>query len=67
MPATFTKGDLLHTEGLRAYAMASNARGTMGTGVAVAFKKRWPKLASELSARAAQGDPMCVFDGNWLA
>lgn len=56
MPATFTKGDLFHTEGLRAYALASNARGTMDAGVAVAFKKRWPKLATTLSARAAEGD-----------
>jgi len=55
MPATFAKGDLFGTEGLHAYALGSNARGTMDRGVAVAFKKRWPKLASELSARAAQG------------
>lgn len=55
MPATFTKGDLFGTEGLHAYALGSNARGTMDRGVAVAFKKRWPKLATELSARAANG------------
>jgi O-acetyl-ADP-ribose deacetylase (regulator of RNase III) len=55
MPATFAKGDLFSTEGLRAYALGSNARGTMDHGVAVAFKKRWPKLAAELSARAASG------------
>jgi O-acetyl-ADP-ribose deacetylase (regulator of RNase III) len=53
MPATFAKGDLFGTEGLQAYALGSNARGTMDRGVAVAFKKRWPKLATELSARAA--------------
>lgn len=55
MPATFTKGDLFGTEGLHAYALGSNARGTMDRGVAVAFKKRWPKLAAELSTRAANG------------
>jgi O-acetyl-ADP-ribose deacetylase (regulator of RNase III) len=55
VPATFTKGDLFHTEGLHAYALGSNARGTMDAGVAVAFKKRWPKLAAALSARAAEG------------
>jgi O-acetyl-ADP-ribose deacetylase (regulator of RNase III) len=54
MPATFAKGDLFSTEGLHAYALASNARGTMDKGVAVAFKKRWPKLALDLSARAAK-------------
>ncbi len=55
MPATFIKGDLFNTEGLHAYALGSNARGTMDGGVAVAFKKRWPKLAAALSARAAEG------------
>ncbi len=55
MPATFTKGDLFNTKGLHAYALASNARGTMDAGVAVAFKKRWPNLAVALSARAAEG------------
>lgn len=55
MPATFTKGDLFGTEGLHAYALGSNARGTMDRGVAVAFKKRWPQLATELGARAGNG------------
>jgi O-acetyl-ADP-ribose deacetylase (regulator of RNase III) len=55
MPATFTKGDLFSTEGLHTYALGSNARGTMDRGVAVAFKKRWPNLATELSARAKAG------------
>jgi len=55
MPATFTKGDLLGTDGLHAYALGSNAKGTMDSGVAVAFKKRWPKLAADLGARAANG------------
>ena len=55
MPATFVKGDLFGMEGLHAYALGSNARGTMDRGVAVAFKKRWPKLAEELSTRAAKG------------
>jgi O-acetyl-ADP-ribose deacetylase (regulator of RNase III) len=56
VPATFTKGDLFNTEGLHAYALGSNARGTMDSGVAVAFKKRWPNLATALSARAALRD-----------
>ena len=55
MPATFAKGDLFSTEGLHAYALGSNARGTMDRGVAVAFKKRWPNLATELSTRAKEG------------
>ena len=55
MPATFAKGDLFGTEGLHAYALGTNAKGTMDRGVAVAFKKRWPTLATELSTRAAKG------------
>ena len=55
MPATFSKGDIFSTEGLHAYALGSNARGTMDRGVAIAFKKRWPNLAAELSTRAANG------------
>jgi O-acetyl-ADP-ribose deacetylase (regulator of RNase III) len=55
MPATFAKGDLFGTEGLHAYALGSNARGTMDRGVAVVFKKRWPNVATELSTRAAKG------------
>jgi O-acetyl-ADP-ribose deacetylase (regulator of RNase III) len=55
VPATFTKGDLLNIEGLHAYALGSNARGTMDGGVAVAFKKRWPELATALNTRAAKG------------
>lgn len=68
MPATFTKGDLFNTEGLRAYALGSNARGTMDGGVAVAFKKRWPKLATTLSAAAkgglALGDVVAFSEGD---
>ena len=70
MPATFAKGDLFSTEGLHAYALGSNARGTMDRGVAVAFKKRWPKLATALSARAAEkgglalGDVVAFSEGN---
>jgi O-acetyl-ADP-ribose deacetylase (regulator of RNase III) len=57
MPATFTKGDLFGTQGLHAYALGSNARGTMDRGVAIAFKKRWPRLATELSTQAAERGP----------
>ncbi len=69
MPANFVKGDLFGTEGLRAYALGSNARGTMDRGVAVAFKKRWPKLATELGTRAANrglalGDVVAFSEGD---
>jgi O-acetyl-ADP-ribose deacetylase (regulator of RNase III) len=68
VPATFTKGDIFNTEGLRAYALGSNARGTMDRGVAVAFKKRFPKLAETLSAKATErslalGDVVAFSEG----
>ncbi|HEY1690866.1 MAG TPA: hypothetical protein VGG39_01815 [Polyangiaceae bacterium] len=69
MPATFVKGDLLNTDGLRAYAFGSNARGTMDAGVAVAFKKRWPGLEATLATRAAEkalalGDVVAFAEGD---
>lgn len=44
MPTTFQKGDIFHTEGLRAYAHGCNSAGIMDAGIAVAFKKRWPRM-----------------------
>jgi O-acetyl-ADP-ribose deacetylase (regulator of RNase III) len=55
MPTTFTKGDLFNTEGIRAYAHGCNCAGTMDAGVAVAFKKRWPRMFEEYAARCADG------------
>ena len=55
MPAIFTKGDIFHTEGLRAYAHASNCAGAMDSGVSVAFKKRWPRMFEEYQLRCADG------------
>jgi O-acetyl-ADP-ribose deacetylase (regulator of RNase III) len=55
MPTTLVKGDLFQTEGLRAYAHGCNCAGAMGAGVAVAFKKRWPRMFEEYTARCADG------------
>ncbi len=54
MATIYTKGDLLNTDGIRAYAFGTNAQGTMDTGVAVAMKKRFPKMAEAVAARAAE-------------
>ncbi len=51
MPTIFTKGDLFATEGLRAYAHGCNCAGTMDTGIAAAFKKRWPRMFEEYRVR----------------
>lgn len=55
MPTTFLKGDIFHTDGLTAFAHAVNCAGTMDAGVAVAFKKRWPRMFDEYAARCADG------------
>lgn len=55
MPVSFVKGDLFNTPGLRAYAHGCNCAGTMDAGVAVAFKKRWPRMFAEYAARCADG------------
>jgi O-acetyl-ADP-ribose deacetylase (regulator of RNase III) len=57
VPTIFTKGDLLHTEGVRAYALGCNCAGTMEAGVAVAFKKRWPQLHQAYEKRVAERKP----------
>ncbi len=55
MPTIFTKGDLLHTEGLRAFAHGSNVAGAMDTGVSHALKTRWPAMAEDYQRRCAEG------------
>jgi O-acetyl-ADP-ribose deacetylase (regulator of RNase III) len=45
MSTSFTEGDLLETEGLRAYAFAAQLDGTMDVGFASALKKRFPAFA----------------------
>jgi O-acetyl-ADP-ribose deacetylase (regulator of RNase III) len=55
MATIYTKGDLFNTDGIRAYAFATNAEGTMDTGIAVAIKKKFPGMADTLKERAAKG------------
>jgi O-acetyl-ADP-ribose deacetylase (regulator of RNase III) len=55
MPTSFVKGDLFATEGIRAYAHGCNCAGAMDSGVAVAFKKRFPRMFEEYQLRCAEG------------
>jgi O-acetyl-ADP-ribose deacetylase (regulator of RNase III) len=54
VPTIFTKGDLLNTDGVRAYAHGCNCAGTMDAGVSVAFKKRWPAMLEAYAQRCAE-------------
>ena len=55
MPVLFTKGDLFSTEGVRAYGHGCNCAGAMGAGVAIEFKRRYPRMFEEYAARCADG------------
>jgi O-acetyl-ADP-ribose deacetylase (regulator of RNase III) len=55
MPTIFTKGDILQTPGLRTYAHGCDCAGGMDAGVAVAFKKKWPRMFEEYRTRCAEG------------
>lgn len=53
MPTLFLKGDVLNTDGLSVFAVAVPADGSLGSGAAIAFSKRFPGLAEAYAAHAA--------------
>jgi len=53
MPVVFTRGDLFATEGLTAFAHGCNCAGAMGAGIAIEFRRRWPRMYEEYVARCA--------------
>jgi O-acetyl-ADP-ribose deacetylase (regulator of RNase III) len=55
MPVLFTKGDLFATADLLAYAHGCNCAGAMGAGIAIEFKRRWPRMFDEYRARCEDG------------
>jgi O-acetyl-ADP-ribose deacetylase (regulator of RNase III) len=55
MPVLFTKGDLFSTDGVRAYGHGCNSAGAMGAGIAIEFKRRFPRMFDEYAARCADG------------
>jgi|SRR5882672_770761 len=55
MPARFTRGDIFASEDIRAYAHGCNCAGAMGAGIAIEFKRRWPRMYAEYAARCADG------------
>lgn len=68
MPVIFTKGDLLNTPGLHAFAHTCDLTGAMASGISLAFKKRWPAMAEDFAKRVAErplqmGDTVTWTDG----
>ncbi|NUP06247.1 MAG: macro domain-containing protein [Polyangiaceae bacterium] len=55
MPARFVRGDLFAYPGLKAFGHGCNCAGSMGAGIAVAFKQRWPAMFEEYRARCHDG------------
>jgi O-acetyl-ADP-ribose deacetylase (regulator of RNase III) len=55
MPAEFVRGDLFVEPALSAYAHGCNCAGSMGAGIAIEFKKRWPRMFDEYRARCKDG------------
>ena len=55
MPALFTKGDIFAAPDLKAYGHGCNCAGAMGAGVAIEFKRRWPRMFEEYAARCKDG------------
>ena len=53
MPVVFTKGDIFAAEGLTSYAHGCNCAGAMGAGIAIEFKRRWPRMYEEYVVRCA--------------
>jgi O-acetyl-ADP-ribose deacetylase (regulator of RNase III) len=55
MPTTFTQGDLFAGNGFLAMAHGCNCAGAMGAGIAVEFKRRFPKMFEEYRKRCKEG------------
>jgi O-acetyl-ADP-ribose deacetylase (regulator of RNase III) len=55
MPITFVKGDLFEGGDLDALAHGCNCAGAMGKGIAVEFRKRFPRMYAEYKERCARG------------
>ena len=47
MNVKFVSGDIFSTDSITAFAHGCNCAGAMGKGIAVEFKKKWPKMYSE--------------------
>ena len=55
MSAVFVSGDLFKHAGLDGLAHGCNCAGAMGKGIAVEFKKRFPKMYDEYVRRCGAG------------
>ena len=74
MPLIPSRGDLFSTPGLEALGHGCNCAGSMGKGIALAFRERWPEMYAAYKVRCREGhfglgdvflweqDGVCVFN-----
>lgn len=55
MPVNFVEGDLFADDRLEALAHGCNCAGAMGRGIAVEFKRRYPRMFDEYRDRCRSG------------
>src|ERR1700735_1327550 len=55
MPAVFVSGDLFRDATLDALAHGCNCAGAMGRGIAVEFRRRFPRMYGDYKQRCATG------------
>jgi O-acetyl-ADP-ribose deacetylase (regulator of RNase III) len=55
MATLFVSGDLFQYEGVQAFAHGCNCAGAMGKGIAVEFRRRFPRMYTEYKRRCVDG------------
>jgi O-acetyl-ADP-ribose deacetylase (regulator of RNase III) len=55
MATVFVSGDLFEHDGIRAFAHGCNCAGTMGKGIAVEFRRRFPAMYDDYKRRCTEG------------
>ena len=55
MPVSYVTGDLFASRDLDGIGHGCNCAGAMGAGIAVEFRRRWPKMFDEYRARCRDG------------
>ncbi|GKX52701.1 hypothetical protein SOASR029_30100 [Budvicia aquatica] len=56
MNVKFVSGDIFSANTITAFAHGCNCAGAMGKGIAVEFKKRWPKMYAEYHRLCKAGE-----------
>lgn len=55
MTTEYLTGDLFLVHGAQGFFQGCNAKGAMGKGIAIEFKKKWPQMYKEYKQRCQEG------------